>query len=326
MLFHNSWILILLLASCRLTFGQELAAGSESSSDAAASSPHRLACEHLPNAIQLHPKVISGGLPEGDEAFRELSQLGVKTIISVDGSKPDVQRANQFGIRYVHLPHGYDGVSDARRKELAKAVRDLPGPVYVHCHHGKHRSPAAAAVACIGAGLLPFEQGVSILELAGTNPNYRGLYESAREARALAAEELDSLQVQFPPSVAVPPMAEAMVAIGHTHDHLKLIAQSNYRAPTHHPDLDPAHEALLLREHFTELLRTPEVAAEPERFQRLMREAQEHASSLESTLLQRKASVNQTSLIQAASTQLKTIERNCKACHESYRDPPLSEK
>src|SRR5262245_50112426 len=116
--------------------------------------PQHLAAEHLPNPWRIHPKVISGGLPEGDAAFAELIALGVKTVISVDGAQPDVASARRFGLRYIHLPHGYDGVPPERMKELAKAVRDLPGPIYIHCHHGKHRSPAAAAVACVGAGLL----------------------------------------------------------------------------------------------------------------------------------------------------------------------------
>ncbi|MEZ6069075.1 MAG: hypothetical protein R3C10_02145 [Pirellulales bacterium] len=134
---------------------------------------------HLPNAVQLHPRVISGGLPEGDAAFAELEQLGVKTIISVDGAKPDVQAAARHGLRYVHLPHGYDGIPEERGRELAKAVRELDGPIYIHCHHGKHRSPAAATVACVSTGLLPANEAVAVLKLAGTSPNYRGLYESA---------------------------------------------------------------------------------------------------------------------------------------------------
>src|SRR5436189_6043349 len=84
--------------------------------------PHKLTASHLPNAYQIHPHVISGGLPDGEDAFRELAALGVKTIISVDGAKPDVPLAEKYGLRYVHLPHGYGGVPDDRVKELAKAV------------------------------------------------------------------------------------------------------------------------------------------------------------------------------------------------------------
>ena len=83
-----------------------------------------------------------------------------------------------YGLRYVHLPHGYDGIDQRRARELAKAVRDLPGPIYIHCHHGKHRSPAAAAVACVGAGLLKPDRSLCVLNTAGTSTNYRGLYQA----------------------------------------------------------------------------------------------------------------------------------------------------
>ena len=38
------------------------------------------------------------------------------------------QLAKKYGMRYVHLPHGYDGIPEERIAELAKAVRDLPQP------------------------------------------------------------------------------------------------------------------------------------------------------------------------------------------------------
>jgi len=155
-------------------------------------SPRKIAATYLPNPVMVHPKVISGGLPEGDNAFQELQSLGVKTIISVDGMKPDVDTASKFGLRYVHLPHGYDGVPSGRVKELAKAVRSLDGPIYIHCHHGKHRSPAAASIACVGAGLISKSMALAVLELAGTSPNYRGHFDSARRAKPLETAFLEN--------------------------------------------------------------------------------------------------------------------------------------
>src|SRR5215475_14398645 len=64
----------------------------------------------LHNVYRLTEKLLSGSSPEGDEGFASLQRLGVKTIISVDGMRPDLERAHRFGMRYVHLPIGYDGV------------------------------------------------------------------------------------------------------------------------------------------------------------------------------------------------------------------------
>ncbi|MFN6304208.1 MAG: hypothetical protein ACK42H_18650, partial [Planctomycetota bacterium] len=55
----------------------------------------KLSAKQLPNAIEVPGGLISGGLPESEQAFQELKQLGVKTIISVDGVKPDVQMAQR---------------------------------------------------------------------------------------------------------------------------------------------------------------------------------------------------------------------------------------
>jgi protein tyrosine phosphatase (PTP) superfamily phosphohydrolase (DUF442 family) len=282
--------------------------------------PQRLDSEYLPNLVELHPKVLSGGFPEGEAAFRELAARGVKTIISVDGAKPDVDAAEKLGLRYVHLPHGYDGVPEARVRELAKAVRELPGPIYVHCHHGKHRSPAAAAAACVAAGLASPEVAVPILELAGTSKDYRGLYRSVARVRPMDPSELDQLEIEFKPIVQVPPLAEAMVSIGHVHDRLTRIAEANWKVPEQHPDLDPIHEALMLREHFTELLRTPAVRREPEDFRRMLRESESAAKSLQESLTRWKAGAPRNTPPPSVAAASDSIRDNCKACHVRYRD------
>lgn len=287
--------------------------------------PKKLEVKYLPNAYRIHEKVISGGLPEGEEAFAELESLGIKTVISVDGMKPDVELARRHGMRYVHLPHGYDGVTEERAKQLAKAVRDFEGPIYIHCHHGKHRSPAAATVACVGAGLLPSDDSLEILKTAGTSNNYRGLYQSAESARRLDDALLDKLKVDFPETSKLPAMAEAMVAIEHHHDHLKSFVAIEWQKLPKHPDLDPAHEALLLREAFSELLRTEEVTREAEKFQQLMREAETIAKELEATLRGQEADGVANSK-QSTNELFTRITNNCQSCHKQFRDVPLEEK
>ena len=279
----------------------------------------KLIAQHLPNPIRVHEKVISGGLPEGDAAFAELKELGIVTVISVDGAKPDVERAKKYGLRYVHLPHGYDGVPEERAKELAKAVRDLPGPIYLHCHHGMHRSPAATAVACVGAGLIQPNEALAVLKIAGTSPAYRGLYQSAEEVRPLDRALLDALQSEFPESAKLPAMAEAMIEIEHVHDRLKAIDKAGWKAPADQPALKPDHEALILREHFTELLRTKELMGKPEKFQQLTRDGEAACLALEEGL---KQGID----ADQASRLLTAVNNNCKACHTGFRDVPLKEK
>lgn len=285
--------------------------------------PHRMEAEHLPNPVRLHPRVVSGGLPEGDAAFAELRDLGFRTLISVDGMKPDVAAARRHGLRYVHLPHGYNGVPERRANELAKALTELDGPFYIHCHHGQHRSPAAASVACVAAGLLPQSLGVAILDLAGTSPHYRGLYSAARNARRIDPALLATMTVDFPEVAEPPPMVEAMVAMERSIERLSQLAEAGWRSPADHPDLDPAHEALLLREHFTELLRADCIRREPAELVELLRASERTARELEGLLLDGTTESTNAAPSQAAAAVLTRVRADCTACHERFRDTPL---
>jgi protein tyrosine phosphatase (PTP) superfamily phosphohydrolase (DUF442 family) len=280
--------------------------------------PVKLETKSLPNAIQITPKVISGGLPEGDAGFAELEALGVKTVIDVDGIKPDVAGAKRHGMRYVHLPHGYDGIPPNRVEELAKAVRDLPGPIYIHCHHGKHRSPVAATVGCVGAGLIEPDMADDILKLAGTGKNYVGLFRVAKMARPIDPDKLDRLRPDFPEVAKVPAMAEAMVEIDLSLDRIKQGAAAGWTTPQEHPDLEPAHEALIFRERFTELLRAEEVQQRPEDFRKLLADSEAHAEELEEALEAPRSPES----LQKAKSALMAAAANCTACHAKYRDNP----
>ena len=278
----------------------------------------RLNYESLPNAYQVNSHVISGGVPDGDNGFEQLRRLGVKTIISVDGAKPDLKRAKSHGLSYVHVPHGYDGISESQSKALAKAVLELPGPIYIHCHHGKHRSPAAAIVACIGAGLAEPGSGTAFLRAAGTSERYVGLYEAARLAKKLDRSDLGALQISFSETAQVTPLARAMVDIERTFDRLRQSRESGWRSPRSHPDLMPAHEALILKEHFVELLRLRS-ERRPEDYRGMLTRSRDAAMQMVTTLNQQPLTPQTASALTAA---MRTIKSNCQQCHRRYRDVP----
>ncbi|QDT38554.1 hypothetical protein [Stratiformator vulcanicus] len=277
----------------------------------------RLDSEFLPNAIRVHPRVISGGTPDGSNAFAELRTMGVRTLISVDGMTPDVESAKKYGLRYVHLPHGYDGIADDRFKSLAKGVRTLPGPIYIHCHHGKHRSPAAAAAGCVGAGLISKDEAEELLKLAGTGKNYKGLFAVVHKAEPLDEDEIDAIPADFPETTEIAPMAEAMVKIAQAFHNLERLQASGWKAPADHPDLDAVHEALLLREHYTEMLRTDDARSRPKRFYQILAEGRDLAQRLEVELDEHRASAAQP---RSGERLLTALGNNCKACHVKFRD------
>lgn len=299
--------------------------GQETANLASGSTPQeleRLASQHVPNLIRVTAGIYSGGLPEGEAAFRELADLGIKTIISVDGMKPDVETAGRFGLRYVHLPHGYDGISEQRSQELAKAIRDLPGPILLHCHHGKHRSPTAAAVACVLSGRIDSANAESVLQLAGTSPHYLGLYQVTKQARPLSKEQLDAVQVKFNPVAEVPPMTEAMVEMEQRLGHLQLIEEANWQTPTSHPDLVPAHEALLLRQLYAELLRSDAVATATDEFKTWLKNGERQLQDLERGLGALATGQDPASLHPPLVKTQKAIQANCQGCHRQFRDVP----
>ncbi len=111
----------------------------------------------------------------------ELAKLGVKTIVSVDGIAPNVEAAKKYGMRYVHVPIGYDGIDESAQALLTRVATDIKGTIYIHCHHGKHRGPAAAAIVCRVDDGRPAEAAMIILEKAGTGKEYPGLWRDVEQ-------------------------------------------------------------------------------------------------------------------------------------------------
>jgi protein tyrosine phosphatase (PTP) superfamily phosphohydrolase (DUF442 family) len=279
------------------------------------SSWKRVDSKNLPNAMWVHASVMSGGLPAGKPAFEELARLGIKTVISVDGIKPDVEGAMAAGLRYVHLPHGYDGISEERLMHLVKAVKDLPGPVYIHCHHGKHRSPAASAAVCISLGRLTSAEGLNVLKEAGTNPGFHGLIQVVENAVSIPLEKLDEMQVEFASSSEVPPIVESMVSMESIFDRLKGQQQRGWNDS----GSESKSDALMLKEHYMELHRSESENRQEVDFLMLLEQGRTLAEQLENYLESDRAS-DRAQRVTLADSVIKQLSSNCSQCHRQYRD------
>jgi hypothetical protein len=86
----------------------------------------------LHNHRRWSERIGSGAQPEGEIAFRNLAALGYRVVVSVDGARPDLELAAKHGLRYVHIPIGYDGLDPGQRLAVAKAVETAEGPVFFH--------------------------------------------------------------------------------------------------------------------------------------------------------------------------------------------------
>ncbi|MCL4788423.1 MAG: cytochrome c [Verrucomicrobia bacterium] len=272
----------------------------------------------LHNVFCLTPRVFSGSQPEGDAAFAWLASQGVKTIVSVDGSRPDVETARRHGLRYVHLPVGYNGVSSNRVAELAKVATTLPGPFYVHCHHGKHRGPVAAAVLCEASEKWSASEAEAFIKQAGTSLDYAGLYRSVREFRAPEAETLAGLTNSLPEVAPAPGLVQAMVAVDAQVERLRACQKVGWRTPPEHPDVSPAHEAVQLWEQFRELGRTKEMKDKPASFNEILRATENAADQLRQHLHDASSGPGPESA--SADAAFRRITDNCAACHKKYRN------
>lgn len=258
-------------------------------------------------------RIGQGGQPQGDLGFATLKRLGYATVLSVDGALPDVKTATRHGLRTVHVPIGYDGIGREAALKIIKAVQTSPGPVFIHCHHGKHRGSAAAIVARIGLEGLPHQRAVEDLKASGCAPRYQGLYTTVARFERPTAKELAAIPQDLPSQVAPKDIAANMVRVSKIWTRLEACQKAGWRQPPQHPDVDPPHEATLLWEQLRELQRLGAARAQGKEFREHARRSEVRAKDLRDALRRRER--------KDAGTRFKSLRASCKRCHTRFRDP-----
>jgi protein tyrosine phosphatase (PTP) superfamily phosphohydrolase (DUF442 family) len=279
---------------------------------AQAGTPTPESCIH--NFFRLSEHVFSGASPEEERDYAALAAAGVKVIVSVDGSAPNPEAARRHGMRYVHLPIGYDGIAEETALRLAKAFTALEGPFFVHCHHGMHRGPAAATIGRIVLDHATPEQCVAEMKRAGTAPRYKGLYAVPVAFRVPDAAALAKVSAEFPEVAPVPAMQAAMVEADAKWERMKLVRKAGWATPKEHPDVDPPHEAVMIAEWFRELARRDDVASKPAPFRAHLADTEKAAWDLSKALETGKLDAK------AAEAAFDRIVASCTGCHAGYRD------
>lgn len=270
----------------------------------------------LHNVVAYHEGFYSGSAPEGDAGFDTIAGMGVKTIISVDGAAPEVEYARTRGIRYIHLPIGYNGFDDERKLEIARATRDAvaQGPVYVHCHHGMHRSAGAAASAAASLGWLTPDEAVARMKVSGTAPNYKGLYACAAASAALSTDVVDHVPASFPETAPPQGFVKAMVEIDEISEWLKAVEAAAWRTPVDHPDLVPVAEAGRMADILRDLANGDRARAKPDGYAKGLRDCGAIAQGIEDMLASGQPDAA------SLSSRFKALGASCKDCHAKYRD------
>lgn len=262
----------------------------------------------LHNVYRVTGRLYSGSSPKGDAGFRSLRELGVAAVVSVDGAPPDLEAARASGLRYFHLPIGYDGVPRDAAARIARVVRDAEGPVYVHCHHGKHRGPAAAAAVarCLDGSCDP-RAALAFLAAAGTDPRYAGLY--ADVERAAPDPAAVDRAAAVPEAAAVPDLTRLMVQIDERWDRLKRAKAGGWGSP----DVDAPHEAMQVVELYREATRLPASSAFAADLSAAEAATRDSEAALRSTGGDRATRADEAFRVAAAA---------CTSCHAAHRDQP----
>lgn len=266
--------------------------------DPAPSFPRRLPDATLENLIRVSPGIYSGGEPRTGADLDRIAELGVKTVVSVDGIAPPVELARERGLRYVHIPIGYDRVGEKACLTIARLVREAPGPYYVHCHHGRHRGPAVAAIIGRSTGELDAPTAHRTLELARTGVGYTGLWADVKNYTPPA------------PDTPLPPLEESSTVDSFSAS-MSMIdrAFSDLGTPGDFSE-EPGPPALQLREGFREALRTVRPDA-PAELRGWLEESERAADRLEKALEQGDGD--------AADQAHSRLRRLCRQCHREYR-------
>jgi uncharacterized protein (TIGR01244 family) len=296
---------VLLLATA--VFG--CSSGKDGSSDGVVANTEPAAVPKIEAYRRWSDHIGQGGGPTGAEDFEALARAGYKHVLTVDGAVPDVETAKRYGLSYIHVPIGYDGVTRDEAVAIVKAVKDADGPIYVHCHHGLHRGPAAAAMARIALEGVPTDKAVKDLEASGCK--YEGLFRDVNAFKPPTAEELAKVG-DLPEAVVPSGMRDSMTHIDDRWDSIQFVKKLGYKPSADHPDIDPAHEVGMLENLLRNLAEQPDAKALGPEFVAMAEASRAAAANLE-------AKVRAGDPV-AAEDAFKALKDSCSKCHKKYRD------
>lgn len=264
----------------------------------------------LPGAkpIRLDHDIWTGAAPADAAAIRTLFDAGIRTVISVD-ALPTPPAAG-VEMRRVHLPVGYDGVSATVQDALLVAWRDFPKPLYIHCHRGKHRGPAAAVTLMRRLGRVNESEGLAMLRACGTSFAYPGLYQSMREATGVSSATLQALEIPLREHHQVGSLTAGMAALDRSWDNVLESQRGGWQRSQRHPDAAPTAETAAVTEHLRVIATMPH--AYPPSFDSALARVIEAATRLE-------AAVARDDFLMAGRL-VSWMDSSCVACHAGHRD------
>lgn len=275
---------------------------------------------NLHNVFRLGENIISGSEPADEEALALLAEWGVKTILSTDGKVPDQETAAKYGMRYVHVPIQYKGITPEEQTRIIKTFRECEGPFFVHCFHGRHRGPAAAALGRLVVDGVTREQALAEMrQWCGTSDKYSGLYWTIATAEIPSAAESAAIEWDFPAAAPLEGVAGAMVPMARHWENVYYADVVDYGVDPLHPDIEPLNEAIILHQYFEQLADTEEVRQMPADYRDWMDVSVDSTADMIAALQAYRASQSESDL-DALEGAIDRTKRACLDCHAVYRN------
>ena len=260
--------------------------------------------EHLPRLIQVSASIYSGAQPKTAESFHALKELGIKTVVSVDAARPDLEAAQAEGLRYIHIPIGYDSIPEAAGDAYAKVMAEAELPIYFHCHHGRQRGPAAAAVALRASTGCAAKSALAVLHAAGTSSKYPGLW---RDVEAWTSPRPGKPSPELVSLQELPAFTMKMAEVDRTWDRIKEVRKNDWESVSLVPDTQ------LLLQQLQDC--AGQIPAEQMDDQRLFHGMEDVVSFAQR--MQQAAEVLDKDLLEESYSDLRV---SCNDCHADYRN------
>lgn len=276
-------------------------------------------CKGLHHVYLLSDRVISGSEPVGIAGLQSIADMGVRTVISVDGSAPDHETAARLGLRYVHVPIQYRAITDEEILKLSKTFREAEGPIYVHCYHGKHRGPAAAAIGRLVIDGVPREVAIAEMrQYGGTASSYEGLYATIAASKLPTPEETAAFEYGFDPVHQPKGVVGAMAVLARAFDNVTDASKREWVADEEHPDLNALNEAQKLQQAFELAWELDSTQSAPADQRAWFDQSRTESAKLVEAL--RRFEKGEVAASAEAKQSLKAVKALCSQCHEAYRN------
>lgn len=276
----------------------------------------------LRNVYRLSDRIISGSEPTDHEALTQLAAWGVKTVISVDGKVPDLEGAQSVGMDYVHIPVRYNGIDDDQIAQIAKTFRELEAPFYIHCYHGKHRGPAAAAIGRVALDGLTRDRAIAEMrQWCSTASKYEGLYSSVAVSKIPSDAETAAYAFDFTPAKTYGGFRDVMVEMTRVWDEVKLVAANDWVTTPEHPDVDALQSSTQLHQLLLRCQEHDVDGADEADFQELMAQSTAGTSELVRLLTDCRTEGQAIEDVHEGLSQAyESISESCLSCHIAYRN------